>query len=134
MIIYAFAAELTEALRDEGLKQQVLARIGDGCQEVQDDFFRRQSAGRLSVLSREVNDSPLAYLDSAASAQKPSQVIDPRPVLSSWLRGVHRGIHTLSAQATKKWRTCASGHRCSINARSAEELVFIRGATKGSIW
>ncbi len=59
-------SELTEALRDEGLKQQVLARIVNDCQEVQDDFFRRQSAGRLPVLSREVNGLPLAYLDSAA--------------------------------------------------------------------
>ncbi len=60
------SAELTEALRDEGLKQQVLARSVNDCQEVQDDFFRRQSAGRFPVLSREVNGLPLAYLDSAA--------------------------------------------------------------------
>lgn len=39
------------------------------------------------VLSREVNGLPLAYLDSAASAQKPSQVIDAEAEFSSWLRG-----------------------------------------------
>lgn len=48
MIIYAFAAELTEALRDEGLNSRCWPESVNGCQEVQDDLFRRQSAGRLS--------------------------------------------------------------------------------------
>ncbi len=60
----AFAAELTEALRDEGLKQQVLPESVNDCQEVQDDFFRRQSGADFPVLSREVNGLPLAYLDA----------------------------------------------------------------------
>ena len=55
------------------------------------------------VLSREVNGLPLAYLDSAASAQKPSQVIDSEAEFyRHGYAAVHRGIHTLSAQATEK--------------------------------
>ncbi|EOM1922750.1 aminotransferase class V-fold PLP-dependent enzyme [Escherichia coli] len=55
------------------------------------------------VLSREVNGLPLAYLDSAASAQKPSQVIDAEAEFyRHGYAAVHRGIHTLSAQATEK--------------------------------
>ncbi len=50
------------------------------------------------VLSREVNGLPLAYLDSAASAQKPSQVIDAEAEFyRHGYAAVHRGIHTLSA-------------------------------------
>ncbi len=59
--LYAFAAELTEALRDEGLKQQCWPESVNGCQEVQDDFFRRQVRADFPVLSREVNGLPLAY-------------------------------------------------------------------------
>ncbi len=73
MIIYAFAAELTEALRDEGLKQQVLARIGQRPPRCKMTFSVDKVRADFPVLSREVNGLPLAYLDSAASAQKPSQ-------------------------------------------------------------
>lgn len=73
MIIYAFAAELTEALRDEGLKQQVLARIGQRLPRCKMTFSVDKVRADFPVLSREVNGLPLAYLDSAASAQKPSR-------------------------------------------------------------
>jgi cysteine desulfurase/selenocysteine lyase len=43
---------------------------------------------------------------------------------------VHRGIHTLSAEATRGWNRCAAG-AAFLNARSAEELVFVRGTTEG---
>lgn len=54
------------------------------------------------LLTREVNGQPLAYLDSAASAQKPQSVIDRE--LDFYRHGyaaVHRGIHSLSAEATQ---------------------------------
>ncbi|HAF3396386.1 TPA: cysteine desulfurase SufS [Salmonella enterica] len=84
------------------------------------------------ILQREVNDLPLAYLDSAASAQKPNQVIDAE---SAFYRhgyaAVHRGIHTLSAQATESMENVRKQASRFINARSAEELVFVRGTTEG---
>ncbi|EEJ6210996.1 cysteine desulfurase SufS [Salmonella enterica subsp. enterica serovar Muenchen] len=84
------------------------------------------------ILQHEVNGLPLAYLDSAASAQKPNQVIDAE---SAFYRhgyaAVHRGIHTLSAQATESMENVRKQASRFINARSAEELVFVRGTTEG---
>ncbi|EBH1133761.1 cysteine desulfurase SufS [Salmonella enterica subsp. enterica serovar Stanley] len=84
------------------------------------------------ILQREVNGLPQAYLDSAASAQKPNQVIDAE---SAFYRhgyaAVHRGIHTLSAQATESMENVRKQASRFINARSAEELVFVRGTTEG---
>ncbi|EAN8968286.1 cysteine desulfurase SufS [Salmonella enterica] len=84
------------------------------------------------ILQSEVNGLPLAYLDSAASAQKPNQVIDAE---SAFYRhgyaAVHRGIHTLSAQATESMENVRKQASRFINARSAEELVFVRGTTEG---
>lgn len=84
------------------------------------------------VLAREVNGVPLAYLDSAASAQKPTQVIEAEAEFyRHGYAAVHRGIHTLSAEATQRMenvRTLAAGF---INARLPEELVFVRGTTEG---
>ena len=84
------------------------------------------------VLTREVNGLPLAYLDSAASAQKPAQVIDAEAgFYRHGYAAVHRGIHTLSAQATEKMENVRKLASLFINARSAEELVFVRGTTEG---
>lgn len=84
------------------------------------------------VLTREVNGVPLTYLDSAASAQKPNQVIDAEAeFFRHGYAAVHRGIHTLSAEATQcmeQVRTQVAGF---LNARLPEELVFVRGTTEG---
>ncbi|WP_312947410.1 cysteine desulfurase SufS [Superficieibacter sp.] len=92
-------------------------------QRVREDF---------PVLAREVNGLPLAYLDSAASAQKPNQVIDAE---SEFYRhgyaAVHRGIHTLSAEATERMEDVRVKAAAFLNARTPEELVFVRGTTEG---
>ncbi|HHL2560085.1 TPA: cysteine desulfurase SufS [Yersinia enterocolitica] len=83
------------------------------------------------LLSREVNGQPLAYLDSAASAQKPQTVIDRE--LNFYREGyaaVHRGIHTLSAEATGQMEAVRSQVAGFINAASAEEIVFVKGTTE----
>ncbi|CRY00623.1 cysteine desulfurase SufS [Yersinia enterocolitica] len=83
------------------------------------------------LLSREVNAQPLAYLDSAASAQKPQIVIDRE--LNFYREGyaaVHRGIHTLSAEATAQMEAVRSQVAGFINATSAEEIVFVKGTTE----
>ncbi|MGL5386406.1 MAG: cysteine desulfurase SufS [Serratia sp. (in: enterobacteria)] len=84
------------------------------------------------LLSREVNGQPLAYLDSAASAQKPQSVIDRE--LDFYRHGyaaVHRGIHTLSAEATQQMEAVREQMARFINAGSAEEIVFVKGTTEG---
>ncbi|KAA8730109.1 cysteine desulfurase SufS [Ewingella americana] len=83
------------------------------------------------LLSREVNGQPLAYLDSAASAQKPRQVIERE--LEFYQHGyaaVHRGIHTLSAEATEQMENVRQQAAEFINAVSAEEIVFVKGSTE----
>ncbi|MGH1473747.1 cysteine desulfurase SufS [Yersinia proxima] len=83
------------------------------------------------LLSREVNGQSLAYLDSAASAQKPQIVIDRE--LNFYREGyaaVHRGIHTLSAEATGQMEAVRSQVAGFINAASAEEIVFVKGTTE----
>ncbi|WNP32892.1 cysteine desulfurase SufS [Enterobacter kobei] len=84
------------------------------------------------VLTREVNGQPLAYLDSAASAQKPHQVIDAEAEFyRHGYAAVHRGIHTLSAEATRRMENVRTLAARFINARTPEELVFVRGTTEG---
>lgn len=84
------------------------------------------------LLAREVNGQALAYLDSAASAQKPQGVIERE--LGFYRHGyaaVHRGIHTLSAEATQRMEAVRGQVAQFINAASAEEIVFVKGATEG---
>lgn len=84
------------------------------------------------VLTREVNGQPLAYLDSAASAQKPNAVIDAEAEFyRHGYAAVHRGIHTLSAEATAHMEQVRQQAATFLHARSAEELVFVRGTTEG---
>ncbi|OHY64719.1 bifunctional cysteine desulfurase/selenocysteine lyase [Pluralibacter gergoviae] len=86
---------------------------------------------QFPILGREVNGQPLAYLDSAASAQRPNAVIDAEAEF--YRRGyaaVHRGIHTLSAEATSQMEQVREQAAAFINARSAEEIVFTRGTTE----
>ncbi|CFR13384.1 cysteine desulfurase SufS [Yersinia enterocolitica] len=83
------------------------------------------------LLSRQVNGQPLAYLDSAASAQKPQVVID-REVnfYRDGYAAVHRGIHTLSADATQQMEAVRSQVADFIHAASVEEIVFVKGTTE----
>ncbi len=84
------------------------------------------------ILSREVNGQPLVYLDSAASAQKPQVVIDAElDFYSHGYAAVHRGIHTLSAEATQLMENVRNQVARFINAQTPEEIVFVRGTTEG---
>lgn len=83
------------------------------------------------VLSREVNGQPLAYLDSAASAQKPQAVIDAEShFYQHGYAAVHRGIHTLSAEATTGMENVRIQAARFLNAASPEEIVFVKGTTE----
>lgn len=85
------------------------------------------------VLQREVNGLPLAYLDSAASAQKPNAVIEAEAeFFRHGYAAVHRGIHTLSAEATQRMENVRVQASTFLNARLPEEIVFVRGTTEGS--
>ena len=84
------------------------------------------------ILSREVGGKPLVYLDSAATSQKPQAVID---ALAAYYGGmnanVHRGVHTLSQEATDAYEGARAKARAFINAAEDAEIVFTRGTTEG---
>ncbi|MCI4187911.1 cysteine desulfurase SufS [Dickeya dianthicola] len=83
------------------------------------------------ILQQAVNGQPLAYLDSAASAQKPLAVIDrERDFYLHEYAAVHRGIHTLSVRATSAMEEVRAKVANFIHAASAEDIVFVRGTTE----
>jgi len=82
------------------------------------------------ILSREVNGKPLVYLDNGASSQKPQQVID---VISHYYEhensNIHRGIHTLSQEATTAYEDSRKTVQKFINAEHDHEVIFTAGTT-----
>jgi len=84
------------------------------------------------ILTREVNGKPLVYLDNAASAQKPDAVIEAVANQSrTAYANVHRGIHTLSNETTEAYEAGRSAARDFLNAPSADNIIFTKGATEG---
>ncbi len=95
-------------------------------------FSVEQVRADFPVLNREVNGQPLVYLDSAASAQKPEAVIGAEAEFyRHGYAAVHRGIHTLSAEATARMEAVRQQAATFLNAGSAEEVVFVRGTDRG---
>ncbi|MCZ6821864.1 MAG: cysteine desulfurase [Deltaproteobacteria bacterium] len=83
------------------------------------------------VLEREVHGKPLAYLDNAATSQKPRAVIDALiHYYSSYNANIHRGVHSLSEEATVAYEAARDKVRDFIRAPSSEEIVFTRGTTE----
>ena len=83
------------------------------------------------VLEREVHGKPLAYLDNAATSQKPRVVIDALiHYYSSYNANIHRGVHSLSEEATVAYEAARDKVRDFIRAPSSEEIVFTRGTTE----
>jgi cysteine desulfurase/selenocysteine lyase len=83
------------------------------------------------ILSRTIHGKPLTYLDNAASAQKPRQVLDTmRQAYESEYANVHRGLHTLSNLATQNFENARDTVRRFLNAGQASEIIFTRNATE----
>lgn len=83
------------------------------------------------ALAEEVNGRPLVYLDSAATAQKPRQVLAAMQAAYIEACGnVHRAVHTLSQRATERYEAARATVARFLNARAASEIVFVRGATE----
>jgi len=83
------------------------------------------------MLSKQVYGKPLIYLDNAASAQKPKQVLD-RMVYAyeHEYANVHRGLHYLANAATEAFEHARETVRAFINAASTDEIIFTRNATE----
>ena len=82
------------------------------------------------ILNQEVNGHPLVYLDSAATSQKPVQVIEAvKKYYEFENSNVHRGVHTLGNRATDAYEGAREKVRKFINAKSTKEVIFTRGTT-----
>ena len=83
------------------------------------------------ILGRQVHGKPLVYFDTAASAQRPQVVIDATSdFYSNHNANIHRGVHTLSQEATEAYEGAREKVSRFINAPSPSEVVFTRGTTE----
>lgn len=83
------------------------------------------------ILNQEVNGHQLAYLDNAATTQKPKQVIDAiSDYYTEYNANVHRAIHALGERATLAYEEARTKVQHYINAKVPQECIFVRGATE----
>ncbi len=84
------------------------------------------------ILRERVNGRPLVWLDNAATTQKPQSVIDRLKYFYEHENSnVHRAAHELAARATDAYESAREKVRRFLNASSAREIIFVRGATEG---
>lgn len=82
------------------------------------------------ILKREVNGKPLVYFDNAATSQTPQQVIDVIvDYYSNYNANIHRGVHSLSQEATDKYEQARIKIQKHFNAAKAHEIIFTSGTT-----
>ena len=82
------------------------------------------------ILSRKVNGQDLVYLDNAATSQTPTQVIDViADYYQSYNANIHRGVHTLSQEATDKFEQARQSIQNHFNIRKSHEVIFTSGTT-----
>jgi len=86
---------------------------------------------QFPILGQQVNGKPLVYLDNAATTQKPACVIDE---IARFYRednaNIHRGVHALSARASRRFDGVRERLRATLNAAHEDEIVFLRGTTE----
>src|SRR3989344_2395269 len=83
------------------------------------------------ILNRKISGKQIAYLDSAATSQKPRHVIE---AISSYYRqynaNIHRGIHTLSVEATESYEVARAKVAKFVGVADPAEIVFVRSTTE----
>ena len=93
------------------------------------DFNKIRS--EFPILNRKINNNPIVYLDSAASAQKPKIVMETlRSAYLETYSNVHRGLHWLSEQSTSKYENVRIKVAEFLGASSSNEIIFGSGATQ----
>lgn len=84
------------------------------------------------ILSRKVNGKPLVYFDNAATSQTPQQVIDAIvDYYQNYNANIHRGVHSLSQEATDAYEGAREKIRAHFNAKHKEEIILTPGTTYG---
>ncbi|SFU58606.1 cysteine desulfurase / selenocysteine lyase [Pustulibacterium marinum] len=92
-------------------------------QEIRKDF---------PILSRSVNGKPLVYFDNAATSQTPNQVVDVIvDYYHNYNANIHRGVHSLSQEATDKYEAARIKIQQHFNAAKSHEIIFTSGTTHG---
>ncbi len=95
------------------------------------DFDVKHLREQFPILNRQVQGKPLVYLDNGATSQTPDCVV--RSIIDGYTRtkaNVHRGVHTLSQEATDLQEATRRQVRDYINAASEQEVIFTRGTTE----
>lgn len=91
-------------------------------QKIREDF---------PILHQNINGKPLIYFDNAATSQKPKIVIDAIAAYYNTINSnIHRGVHTLSQQATDAYELSRKKIQQFVNAKHSKELIFTRGTTE----
>ncbi len=94
-------------------------------------FDAERARKDFPILRQRIHGNPLTFLDSAASAQKPQQVIDAiSRFYESDYANIHRGVYELSMRATRAFEAAREKARRFLNAHEAREIIFVRGATE----
>jgi cysteine desulfurase / selenocysteine lyase len=92
----------------------------------------RKLRADFPIFEQRFHGKPLAFLDSAASSQKPRQMLDAmRDFYETSYANVHRGVYQLAERATEGLETAREKVRTLLNASSAREVIFVRNATEG---
>jgi cysteine desulfurase / selenocysteine lyase len=87
--------------------------------------------GDFPILQQKIHGKPLVYLDNGATSQKPQAVIDALSrYYSEENSNIHRGVHSLSEQATTAYEAARAKVRAFLNAASDKEIIFVRGTTE----
>ena len=117
------ASRVTEAARSP--------LTGEGVAAARPTLDAHRLRADFAYLEELVNGKPLAYLDSAASTQKPRQVLDAlREFYEHSYANVHRGVYRLAERATEAFEGAREKARAFVNASSTREIVFTRNATE----
>ena len=103
--------------------------MGSVSRNMQLDISKMRSD--FPILSKKINGKPLVYFDNAATTQRPVQVIQ---AIDRFYRetnsNVHRGVHELSERATEQFEAARENVAKFINAKSPNEIIFVRGTTE----
>ncbi len=95
-------------------------------------FDLKKIRANFPILQREVNGKPLIYFDNAATSQTPQVVIDAIvDYYSSYNANIHRGVHTLSQEATDAYEQARLKIQQHFNAKKVHEIIFTSGTTHG---
>ncbi|MGF1554880.1 aminotransferase class V-fold PLP-dependent enzyme [Paucihalobacter sp.] len=96
------------------------------------NFNIKSIRNNFPILSRDVNGKPLIYFDNAATSQTPQVVIDAIvDYYQHYNANIHRGVHTLSQEATEAYEASRRKIQLHFNAKHPHEIIFTSGTTHG---